>query len=50
MTENALRYVNAVTHLCGCVTRFDTLFWRSQVTKPCVEHARLAAWDTQEPK
>lgn len=39
----AVRMVNTRHHPCGCVTRFDTLYWRSVVVLPCDEHREAVA-------
>lgn len=41
MTTEPERYVNYANHACGCQSRFDTEYWRSQVNRPCAEHAPL---------
>lgn len=32
------RYTPTITHLCGCLTRFDTLDWRSEALDRCAFH------------
>jgi hypothetical protein len=32
------RYLMVTTHECGCITAFDTLFWRPKPLNVCIGH------------
>jgi len=43
MAQNMRRFVNYQRHLCGCLTRFDTEKWRSEVSQMCGFHTAVVA-------